>query len=86
MVSLCRMWEDLVSIVFIIGVAVKILRYEFNMLLCYNFPQANIQPKNNIYLSRKIKLRFKMKKKIQAAVVIFIVNAFSYSYPYRLML
>ena len=70
MVLLYRMWEDLVSIVFIIGVAVKILKYEFNMLLYYNFPQANIQPKNNIYLSRKIKFRFKMKKKIPAAVVL----------------
>ena len=62
-VSLCRMWEDLVSMVFIISVSVKILRYEFNMLLYYNFLQANIQPKNNIYPSKKIKFRFKMKKK-----------------------
>ena len=80
-VSLCRMWEDLVSTVFIISVSVKILRCEFNMLLYYNFLQANIQPKNNIYPSKKIKFRFKMKKtKKLTAVVIFSINVFSYSY------
>ena len=62
-ISLGRMWENLVFIVFFIGVSVKILRCEFNMLLYYNFPQANIQPKNNTYPSKKIKFRFKIKKK-----------------------
>ena len=50
------------------------------MLYCIT-TQANIQPKNHTYPSKKIKFRLKMKKENKvAAVVIFSINTFSYSY------
>ena len=81
-VSLCRMWEDLVSIVFIISISVKILMCEFNMLCITTFHKQIFNQRSTYTPQRKLNsgLRWKKKKNKLAAVVIFSINAFSYSY------